>query len=131
MSGNTEGTATNSTDSGQGSEPLSDSFVIVTAEGDPRQIHSGWWRLPQTRINSSFAGSARVASSRSHSVQASASNPSVVEVVDALPGGKRKVGYAYEVLEAVNEEPGPSIRPVVPAGNASSFGMRLHLSLVQ
>ena len=75
--------------------------------------------------------SARVASSRSHSVQASASNPSVVEVVDALPGGKRKVGYAYEVLEAVNEEPGPSIRPVVPAGNASSFGMRLHLSLVQ
>ena len=65
--------------------------------------------------------SARVASSRSHSVQASASNLSVVEVVDALPGGKRKVGYAYEVLEAIVEEPGPSIGPVVPAGNASSL----------
>ena len=65
--------------------------------------------------------STRVASSRAQSVQASISHTSAREIVDALPGGKRRVGYAYEVLEPVAEELGPTIRHVVPAENASSL----------
>jgi hypothetical protein len=121
MSGNTEGTATNSTDSGQGSEPLSDVFVAVATGGRSKHDPVRMVKAPESSDRLFVRRSARMASSRSHSVQASASNPAVVEVVDALPGGKRRVGYAYEVLEAANEGPGPSIRPVVPAGNASSL----------
>jgi hypothetical protein len=116
-----EGTATGSTDSGQGSEPLSDAFVAVAAGGRARQDSLRVVEAPKSSDRFFIRRSARVASSRSHSVQASALNPSAVEIVDALPGGKHRVGYAYEVLETVGEAPGPSIRPVGPAGNASSL----------
>ena len=109
MSGNTEGTTTTSTDSGQGSEPLSDTFVATVVGGRSKRdsSKSKVVEAPESSDRLFVRRSARRASSRSHSVQASASNPSVLEVVDALPGGKRRVGYAYEVLEAVNEDPEP------------------------
>ena len=38
------------------------------------------------------------------------------------PGGKRKAGYAYQVLQAVAEEAGPPSRTVVePVGNAGGL----------
>ena len=64
--------------------------------------------------------SSRVASSRSQTAGASSSNP-VMEVVDAPPGGKRKTGYAYQVLQPVVEEAGPPIRTVEPVGNAGGL----------
>jgi hypothetical protein len=123
MSGNTEGTTTSSTDSGQSSEPLLDAFVATVVGGRSKHdsSKSKIVEAPESSDRLFIRRSARRASSRSHSVQASASNPSVLEVVDALPGGKRRVGYAYEVLQAVNEDPELSIRPVILAGNASSL----------
>ena len=66
---------------------------------------------------------ARVASSRSssRSLQASASNTSLPSIVEALPGGKINLGYAYQVLQLVVEEIGQSSRPTDAAGNASGF----------
>jgi hypothetical protein len=46
------------------------------------------------------------------------------DFVDALPGGKRKVGYAYQILDPVSEEAGPSVRPVVPAGTLVTGDLR-------
>ena len=125
MSGETKGTASRdcSTDSGHGSEPLSDAFVAVAAGGRSNKDSVARVEAPRSSDRLFIRRSTRVASSRAHSTQASTSHPSATsrEIVDALPGGKRKAGYAYEVLEPVAEEPGPTIRPVMPAGNASSF----------
>jgi hypothetical protein len=101
MSGNMEGTATSSTDSGQGSEPLSDAFVATEATaagGRSNRDSSRMVQAPESSDRFFVRRSSRVASSRSQSVQVRAPNAPVVEVVDALPGGKRRVGYAYEVL---------------------------------
>ncbi|KAF8234237.1 hypothetical protein L208DRAFT_844956 [Tricholoma matsutake] len=45
--------------------------------------------------------STRITSSRAGSVNPSTSHPSNQNIVEALPGRKRKVGYAYQVLQPV------------------------------
>ena len=123
MSGNTAGgagTTTSSTDSGQGSEPLSDAFVAVAAERVPSRDSSSRVAAPEGAAQFFVRRSLRVASSRSGSVQASASMP-VIEVVDAPPGGKRKIGYAYQVLEPVAEEVGHATRTSGSVGNVGSL----------
>jgi hypothetical protein len=120
MSGNTEGragTTTSSTDSGQGSDPLSDAFIVVAAGGKSSQNPDRRVEAPVGSAQFHIRRSSRVASSRSRSMQASASLPPVMEIVDTLPGRKRKLGYAYEILQPTSEEAGPSVRSVVPTGN--------------
>jgi hypothetical protein len=114
MSGNTADratTTTSSTDSGQGSEPLSDAFVAVAAGG--ASIQGSVRRVEAPRGSAQFLirRSARVAS-----VQAN----TVMEIVDAPPGGKRRIGYAYQILDPLPED-GPSIRQIAPAGNGGGF----------
>jgi hypothetical protein len=126
MSGNTTGrtgTTTSSTDSGQGSGPFSDAFVAAAAEGVSIQGSVTRMEAPEGAAHLLVCRLTRVASSRSRSrqLEASASNPSVKDFVDALPGGKRKVGYAYQILDPVSEEAGPSVRPVVPAGTVGDI----------
>lgn len=65
--------------------------------------------------------STRITSSRAGSVNPSTSHPSNQNIVEALPGRKRKVGYAYQVLQPVGEESGQSGRPIDPAGNAGGL----------
>ena len=63
--------------------------------------------------------SAPVAASRSRSVQTSASTSTLQSFVDAPPGGKRKVRYAYQVLQTVNEESKQLLQTGDPTENAS------------
>jgi hypothetical protein len=44
-----------------------------------------------------------------------------VEFVNAPPGGKRKTGYAYQVLQPVVEDAGHAINPVDPIGNVGGL----------
>ena len=123
MSGNVASgtaTATSSTNSGQGSEPLSDAFVAVEAGGEANRKAAKRVMAPEGSDRFFVRRSSRVASSRSQTAGASSSNP-VMEVVDAPPGGKRKTGYAYQVLQPVAEEAGPPIRTVEPVGNAGGL----------
>ena len=123
MPSNTEGrtgSTTSSTDSAQGSGSLSDAFVVVKAGGGSVVGSTARVEAPEGSAQFHIRRSARVASSRSHSMQASASGPSVTGIVDALPGRKRKVGYAYQVLESVTEQAGPSLRIVIPAGKGGN-----------
>jgi hypothetical protein len=114
------GTTTSSLDSGQGSASLSDAFVAVPTATGRVAAPEGVSRLSVRR-------SSRVASSRSRSLQAGTpnvagpSNTSApnIQVVDALPGGKRRTGYAYQVLSSVAEETRNSHTPDGPSGNAS------------
>ena len=110
-------TTTSSTNSGQGSEPLSDPFIAVAVAGVSEPVPGLRVEAPKGAGQLLIRRSQRVASSRSRSRptgQASASNVSATEFVDAPPGGKRKVGYAYQVLDPVSEEAGPT-------GNADSL----------
>lgn len=103
---------TSSTDSGQGSAPLSDPFVAVTA-GDASVLGSVMRvEAPGGSSQLLVRRSSRVASSRSHPRRVTASG-SVGEVVDAPPGGRRQPGY---VLEPVFEETASAARLVDPAG---------------
>jgi hypothetical protein len=124
MTGNTigrTGTTTSSTDSGQGSEPLSDVFVAVAAENESIHNSSTRVEVPEGSTQLLVRRSKRVASSRSTSTLANASSSSLAEIVEAPPGVKHKLGYAYQILPPVVEEAEPSARPVVLAGNASSL----------
>ena len=84
-----------------------------------------WFWAPEGFSQLLVRRSARVASSRSssrsRSLQASASNTSLPSIVEALPGGKINLGYAYQVLQLVVEDIGQSSRPTDAAGNASGF----------
>ena len=117
------GTTMSSTNSGQGSEPLSEAFVAVEAGGESnRKAAKRVWAPEGSDRFFVRRSSSRVATSRSRTAGASSSNPPVVEVVDVPPGGKRKAGYAYQVLQAVAEEAGPPSRTVVePVGNAGGL----------
>ena len=112
MSGNVgTATTTSSTNSGQGSEPLSDPFIAVAVGGGSGSVPGLRVEAPKDAGQLLIRRSQRVASSRSQSRptgQASASNVSTTEFVDAPPGGKRKVGYAYQVLAPVSEDAGPT-----------------------
>ena len=123
MSGNTTGragTTTSSTDSGQGSESLSDAFVAVAAKGVATQGSASRVEAPKGSAQLLVRRSTRTASSRAASVQANAQNPPVV-LVDAPPGGKRKLGYAYQVLDPLPEAVESSTRPLAPTGNGGGF----------
>ena len=116
------GTTMSSTNSGQGSEPLSEAFVAVEAGGESNRKAAKRVWAPEGSDQFFICRSSCVASSRSRTAGASSSNPPVVEVVDVPPGGKRKAGYAYQVLQAVAEEAGPPSRTVVePVGNAGGL----------
>jgi hypothetical protein len=52
---------------------------------------------------------------------ASSSNNLIQDLVDAPPGTKRKISYAYRVLHPVAEEPGHPATPIVSAGNAGGL----------
>jgi hypothetical protein len=91
------GTTVSSSDGGQNTASLSDAFVAVPAD-------AGHVVAPEGASHLSVRRSSRVASTRSRSIQPSSSNLSIPTIVDALPGGKRKAGYAYQVLAPVTEE---------------------------
>ena len=121
MSGN--GTTNRSSDSGQGTASLSDAFVAVPAE-------AGRVAAPEGASCLMVCRSSRVASSKSRSLQVGTSNPLIPSItpstvaptiVDTLPGGKRKTGYAYQILPPVGEESRHSHTPPVAglSGNAS------------
>lgn len=56
---------------------------------------------------------------KSRSMQTSASQHLPAhDIVDAPPGVKRKLGYAYQVLVSVDEEQKQSFKPSDPIGNA-------------
>src|ERR1700679_2173245 len=102
MSGNVAATTTSSTNSGQGSEPLSEPFVAVPV--GEKELHGAARRVvaPEGSAQFNVRRSVRVASSRSQSKLPS--NPPRIEFVKAPPGEKRRVGYAYQVLPSVTEE---------------------------
>ena len=118
MSGNMgTATTTSSTNSGQGLEPLSDPFIAVAVAGVSEPVPGLRVEAPKGAGQLLIRRSQCVASSRSQSCptgQVSASNVSAMEFVDAPPDGKRKVSYAYQVLDPVSEEAGPT-------GNADSL----------
>jgi hypothetical protein len=105
--------AATSSDSGQGSAPLSDPFVATTVVGDSRIDSVSRVRAPEGAAQLLVRRSARVASSRSRSLQ---TGPPVAEFVDAPPGGKRKIGYSYQVLPPVVEESGSAVDRGDPVG---------------
>lgn len=121
MSGDSAGTATGSTDSGQGSGPLSDPFVAVMVDGGPHRDPVRRVEAPSGSAQLLVRRSTRVPSSRARSHHASTSIPPGVELVDALPGGKRRLGYVYQVLPAVAEEAGPPTGLADPAGNVGGL----------
>ena len=55
----------------------------------------------------------------------SASNTSLPSIVEALPGGKINLGYAYQVLQLVVEDIG---RLLTRLGMQVAFGTLLHPS---
>ena len=121
MSGNTAraGTTSSSTDSGQGSDPLSEAFVAVAVavEGGSNSVSTQRVEAPVGSAQLHVRRSMHVASSRSRSTQASASGQPAANFIDAPPGVKRKIGYAYQVLQPVAEESNQSVVPAVPIGN--------------
>ena len=125
MSGNTAGrTGTNasSTDSGQGTDPLSDVFVAAPSGTGPAGGPDKHVEAPEGSAHLSIRRSSRVASSRSRStLQITISNNSIQDIVVAPPGIKQKPGYVYQVLSPTAEEPGHSATPAGPAGNASGL----------
>ena len=123
MSGITTGqTGTNaSTDSGQGTASLSDAFVAVTTGKISIRGPSQLVEAPEGSARLSVRRSSRVASSKSQSLQHSNSNSSAQDIVETLPGVKRKPGYVYQMLPPVFEEPGLSATPAGSYGNVSGL----------
>ena len=118
----TDQTGTNaSTDSGQGSAPLSDAFVAVPAGNRSRRSQSRLVEAPEGSARLSVRRSSRVASSKSQPSQTNSSNASTQDIIVAPPGVKRKPGYVYQMLPPVSEEPGSAATPTGSNGNASGF----------
>jgi hypothetical protein len=116
-------TATSSTDSGQGSEPLSDAFVAVPAGKGSRIGPNQRVEAPEGSSQMFVRRSARVASSRSRSVRAdtSMSVPSGQVAVVAQSGGMLGTGQVYRVLHPVVEETGQIGGLTGPTGNAGGL----------
>ena len=115
MSGDTAA----STDSGQGSGSLSNPFIVVPVEqgGESLVQTSGSHVVaPVGSAHLHVRRSAQVASSRSQSLLAN--SPPAMEFVAAPPGGRHKICYAYQVLQPVAEEAGPSINLDALVGTA-------------
>lgn len=93
---------TDSTDSGQGSAPLSDTYVAVGAEGGPRKKGRSV-KAPEGSAQFGVRRSTRVASAKSRHSVAPTPNPSLIKVP---PGVRPSVGYQYEVLPTVAEQTG-------------------------
>ena len=115
MSGNIAATTTSSTDS-QNSVPLSDPFVAVTVDGTSRQDSGALVEAPIGSAQLHVRRSARVASSRSRSTLASDYVLPAREIVAAPPGGKRRIGYMFEVLPPLAEDVGHGSRSVISVG---------------
>jgi hypothetical protein len=113
------GTTADSTDSGQGSEPLSDVYV---AEKDSRRGASRRVKAPGGSAQLEIRRSARVASAKSKSAQGPSPGPVLVK---APPGMKPLAGYKYQALRAVPEDsektPGQLGRPMDPSEKAGGF----------
>jgi hypothetical protein len=113
------GTTADSTDSGQGSEPLTDAYVAVEMEKDSRKGTSRRVKAPGGSAQLEIRRSARVASARSKSVQGPSPGPVLVK---APPGMKPSAGYKYQLLQAVPEVseniPRQSGRPTDPSEKA-------------
>ena len=109
------GTTAASTDSGQGSGPLSDPYVAIAVPGNSKRGTSRRIMAPEGSSQLSIRRSMRVASSRERSTQPAAPSRSEQTIVEAPPGKKRAVGYVYEVLPAVAEH---SVGSGGPSGNA-------------
>lgn len=121
MSGNPEtrsGTTASSIDSAQNSQPLSDPFVAVAARMEFGQGPSLRVEEPEGVSTFHVRRSLRVASSRARSMQPSLPTSSAQDIVEALPGGRRRAGYAYQVLQSVGEEDTSSFPTAVPTENA-------------
>lgn len=114
MSGNKVGTTASSTDSGQGTAPLSDAFVAVVA--DPTLGQGSHQRVAASIDSSQLLVTRRstcVAAFRSRSTLTSASAPSVLVFVDAPPRVKR--------LSPVGEDRDQALKLARPAGNVSDL----------
>jgi len=113
------GMTADSTDSGQGSEPLLDVYVAVEMEKDSRKGVSQRVKAPGGSAQLEIRCSARVASARSKSTQGPSPGPALIK---APPGMKLSAGYKYQVLQAVLEDsediPRQSGRPTDPSEKA-------------
>jgi hypothetical protein len=108
------GTNAGSTDSGQGTDPLSDAFVAISRDLDQRV------EAPEGSSHLSIQRSSRVASSRSRSMlQTATSTTSVSNNIKVSPGTRCRPGYVYQLLSPTIEDSGP--KPNGSAGNASGF----------
>jgi hypothetical protein len=119
MSGNTgqSGTTVSSVGTGLSSDSLSAPFIAVSTGGGPRSLPAERVVEPEGSSHLTVRRSARVASSRSRSLRASESNPSLQDIIAAPPGVRRRPGYAYRALPSVDEEPGHSVTPGGSAEN--------------
>lgn len=114
-----------STDSGQGTAPLSDAFITVLAGKRSRRGQSQLVEAPEGSARLSVWRSSRMASSKSQPLQA---NSSAQDIIEAPPGVKRKPGYIYQKLPPVSEEPGCLLRLRVHMGMRVAFGTPLYPS---
>jgi hypothetical protein len=121
-------TAASNTDSGQGSAPLSDPFVAITAGGVSTLGSVMRVEAPGGSSQLLVCRSSRVASSRSHQLPATASASGGV-VGDVPSGGRHKPGRISRILDPVSKETAPTASFVVPAGVVVALGAPLHLSL--
>ncbi|KAF8233338.1 hypothetical protein L208DRAFT_892839 [Tricholoma matsutake] len=113
------GTTADSSDSGQGSEPLSNPYVAVEVGKGTRNRASHQVKVPEGAAQFGIRDSARVASAKSKCARATPPGPALVE---APPGMKPSVGYKYQVLQPVLEGSRKisrqSGRPTDPSENA-------------
>jgi hypothetical protein len=107
-------TGTSSTDSDQGSAPLSDPFVAVAAGGVSTLGSVMRVEAPGGSAQLLVHRSSHVASSRLHQPPTTASG-SAGAVADVPSGRRRKPGDTARILDPVSEETAPTASLVVPA----------------
>ncbi|KAF8234655.1 hypothetical protein L208DRAFT_1393651 [Tricholoma matsutake] len=99
------GMTANSSESGYGSEPLSDALKLAAAEVEKGTTKRPGWRVKIPAGAGHFLTdvrrSLRVTLARSKSVQEPAEVPILIK---APPGIKPSIGYQYQVLQPVAEE---------------------------
>jgi hypothetical protein len=94
-------TTADSTQSGQGSEPLSDAYVTIRVEEGLRETMGQQVKAPEGSTRLDVRRSARMASATANSVQVSTSG---LTLIKAPPGVRLSAGYQYEVLLSVEEQ---------------------------
>jgi len=113
------GTMTASTNTGQGSGPLSNPYIAVMVNEGLRGGKDWQVVVPEGSSQMSVHCSACIASFRVRSIQLATPD---LTIVVAPPGKKQVVGYAYKVLQPVIKEttsvPSYSGKSTGPPGNA-------------